>query len=112
MSTEPAAVPTRAQSFAAWYFRDASGNLVLGQPPNRPIKIMAGMLLSRWALRLGGLRAGSPLDVALERVGRGVLTWWALDELLRGATPYRRSIGAAVLVYAVRQRRRTLAAQR
>lgn len=106
MSRDPEVIPTRAQAFAEWYFSDANGERVLGQPPNRAITIVFGLQVSRWVLRRGGLREASPLDVALERVGRAVFIWWSLDEILRGATPYRRTIGAVSLLYALRRGRR------
>ncbi len=106
MSPAPEVVPSRAQAFADWYFNDANGERVLGQPPNRAITIVFGLHVTRWALRRGGLREGSPLDVALERVGRAAFIWWSLDEILRGSTPYRRTIGAASLLWALRKGRR------
>lgn len=35
----------------------------------------------------------------LTNVGRGALIVWALDELFRGASPFRRVLGAVVLAY-------------
>lgn len=100
----PSPVPaSRARAFADWYFRTADGELVLGQPPNLAIKVVGVLRASRWILRRGGLDHGSPLDVVLGRAGRAALIWWSLDELLRGATAYRRTIGLACLVYAVRE---------
>lgn len=103
----PSPVPAgRARAFAHWYFRTADGELVLGQPPNRAIKVVGVLRAGRWVLRRGGLDHGSLLDVVLGRAGRVALIWWSLDEFLRGATPYRRTIGLACLVYALREGRR------
>jgi hypothetical protein len=46
---------------------------------------------------------GNALENHLVWLGRGALVVWSLDELLRGANPFRRLMGAAVLtVQAVR----------
>ncbi len=37
----------------------------------------------------------------LTNIGRGALIVWALDELVRGASPFRRVLGALVLAYQV-----------
>ncbi len=75
-------------------FRDDRDRLVLAQPPNAAIGV--------WAVATGVRLAadrGADTEVLLRGVAAGALVVWALDELLRGATPFRRLLGAAVLAY-------------
>lgn len=79
-----------------WWFRErASGAIVIGQRPNAAI----GVWLAATAVRL--------LDVQPERerelawIGSGALVVWGVDELARGANPFRRLLGAAVLGWQV-----------
>jgi hypothetical protein len=49
------------------------------------------------------LRPSGAAGTALELVATGALIWWAGDEILRGANPWRRLLGGAVLVVVVRR---------
>jgi hypothetical protein len=66
--------------------RDQNGRLALAQWPNPALAV--------WlvAVVLGAVRSAT-----LAEVGRGALIVWALDELVRGASPFRRLLGAVVL---------------
>jgi len=82
---------SRATS-ASWWFRSADGRLTLWQFPNPALSlwlatVVIGLfpLTAAHANTLGGVR-------------RGALLVWSLDELLRGASPFRRVLGAVVLV--------------
>jgi hypothetical protein len=91
--------------------------VVLYQRPNARITLVGTLRGTGTALRvLGVTQVGSPLDVGLERAATVVFLWWSLDELLRGASPYRRTIGAVCLATgvarAVRAERRRSAAGR
>lgn len=75
-----------------WWFHDPrTGRTVLGQAPNPAILVWLAATLGRL------------LDVPPEReqelrwIGTGALVVWALDELVRGASPFRRVLGAVVL---------------
>lgn len=79
------------------FFRDPeTGRVVVVQVPNLPLVLFfvlrgAELLLSphgwvRDALHWGGTAA---------------LTWWAVDEVARGSSPFRRVLGALVLAYVV-----------
>jgi len=88
--------PTRVQRTVDWWFRDPStGELVLGQAPNAAI----GVWLVATAVRL--------VDVLPERerelgwIGSGALIVWGVDEVVRGATRFRRLLGAVVVVWQV-----------
>lgn len=72
----------------------ASGRIVVAQWPNLPMWIVLVGLAVRFLLRPAG-RLGT---VVLIVTALG-LTWWALDELLRGSNPWRRFLGATVLAF-------------
>jgi hypothetical protein len=46
---------------------------------------------------LGQFELSTTHATAVEGVRRGALLVWALDEVVRGASPFRRLLGAAVL---------------
>ncbi len=77
-----------------WTFRSRiDGRITVGQWPNLPLWLFIGFTALGFALDPAGtlgrwVRAGAALS----------LTWWALDEVLRGVNPWRRFLGAAVLV--------------
>lgn len=76
---------------ASWWFRSCDGRLIVGQFPNPALFV--------WmvALALGWLELSADQATAVEGVGRGALLVWALDEVVRGANPFRRLLGAVVL---------------
>lgn len=79
------------------FFEDAHGRIVLWQWPNLPLWI--------WVAASVGTRvlSGTPRDVA-SLVAFGALFTWAWLELSAGVSPFRRSLGAVVLVSAVASR--------
>jgi hypothetical protein len=76
-----------------WWVRDRRGRLVLAQWPNPALWVSAVSLIVGAAGLLGAARTET-----LTVVGQGALVVWALDELVRGANPFRRLLGAVVLV--------------
>ena len=77
-----------------WWVSDRDGRVVVAQPPNAAIGVWLATVLARWT--------GMFDDAAtLQAVGRGALVVWGVDELLRGASPVRRILGAVVLVWQV-----------
>lgn len=79
-----------------WLFRDReSGRLVVGQWPNAAIGV--------WALCAAARLADLPADAedTLRWVGAGALLVWAVDEVARGANPFRRILGGVVLAFQV-----------
>jgi hypothetical protein len=77
-----------------WALRDRrTGRIVVAQWPNVPLAVW---IVAAVALALldpeGGWR------VALRVVATVVLGWWAVDEVVRGVNPWRRLLGAVVLV--------------
>lgn len=78
-----------------WLFRDRrTGRIVIGQWPN----------LWLWTFIAASVAAvvagpGTPAGTAIGVVGKLALAVWALDELLRGVNPWRRILGATVLIW-------------
>ena len=61
----------------------------MAQPPNAALAVWLLTTAASWA-SLGD-------KAVLTRVGQGALAVWALDEIIRGASPVRRLMGAVVL---------------
>lgn len=81
-----------ARGTPRWWFRDpTTGRTVLGQAPNPAILVWVAAGLVRL------LDVLPDREQELRGVGTGALVVWALDELVRGATPFRRLLGAVVL---------------
>jgi len=89
----PDARPRRA-TFPSlqWWIRDRDGDVALVQAPNAAILVWLASVVIGWAGLLDHDR-----DIVLGHVGRGALVVWGLDEVLRGASPVRRVLGAVVL---------------
>jgi len=84
--------PTRVLSLG-WWVRDQNGKVTLAQWPNPALAAWLVAVVVGWTGMLGPAR-----NATLASVGRGALVVWALDELIRGASPVRRLLGAVVLV--------------
>jgi hypothetical protein len=83
------------RKFLLWFFRNReTGEITIVQAPNLAlwVVIAAGALLWLWP-KPGGSHS------ALEIVFKGGLIVWAIDEIVRGVNPWRRCLGASVLVY-------------
>ena len=77
-----------------WLFRSREdGRIVIAQVPNVSLGIFLGVAVVRWLWHPGGT-PGTVLDV----VASAALTWWSVDEILRGVNPFRRILGGVVLV--------------
>jgi hypothetical protein len=83
---------TRVRSLR-WWVRDQDGDLTLVQWPNPALSVWLATVIAGWTGLLGAARSS-----ALADVGHGALLVWALDELIRGASPIRRLLGAVVSV--------------
>ena len=62
--------------------------------PNPAIWVFLVTLVLRWTDWVPALSRAE-----LTNIGRGALIVWALDELVRGASPFRRVLGVLVLGY-------------
>ena len=78
-----------------WWFRNReTGRITIGQWPNVSLTVF----LVAWAARRV-LDPTGVFDTVLAVVAIGALIVWALDELIRGVNPWRRALGAGVLVW-------------
>lgn len=87
--------PPRRATFPSlqWWIRDRDGRVVLAQPPNPAILVWLASVVIGWTGLLDTDR-----EAVLTRIGQGAVVAWSLDELLRGASPVRRVLGAVVLL--------------
>jgi hypothetical protein len=77
-----------------WFFRNRrTGEITIAQAPNLPLVVFMVAWGLRWLLSPTGW-----LLRALGLVAVGAITFWAVDEVVRGVNPWRRTLGAAVLV--------------
>lgn len=87
-------------SWLDWLLVDRdTGRIVIGQKPNALMLVFIAASAARLVRPSASSRqtvAGSTVRIAQA----GALLLWALDEVLRGANPFRRFGGAAVLVAA------------
>lgn len=91
-TTDPTTRERERPGFPApgWWVRDRDGEIAVAQVPNPALCVwLACAVLTRL----------TPADRAhtVSHVGEGALLAWAVDELLRGSSPVRRLLGAAVL---------------
>lgn len=77
----------------SWWIRDHKGRVTLAMWPNPAIWVWLVAKVLAWT----GLLSSSVSDDTLAAVGTGALLVWAADELFRGASPFRRVLGALVL---------------
>ncbi len=91
-TTTPAPLATRLSS-GSWWFRSSDGRLTLSQWPNPALSV--------WlvAVVLGWFDLSATHATAVDGVRHGALIVWALDEVVRGASPFRRVLGAVVLAF-------------
>jgi hypothetical protein len=87
-------VTRTVRSAVDWTFRDrTTGKIVIAQWPNVPLALwLICIVISRLAHPHGGW--GTLVKV----VGTIALVIWAGDEVARGVNPWRRALGAGVLV--------------
>jgi hypothetical protein len=90
-STTLEPVSSRPSVFSRW-FRSPDGRLTLWQMPNPALCVWLVTLV------LGRLDLSAAHATAVAGVRHGALVVWGLDELLRGTSPFRRVLGALVLV--------------
>ncbi len=86
---DPAPAPTGS---ASWWFRSRDGRLTLWQLPNPALWVWIA------AVVLGWFDLSPTHETAVTGVRHGALVVWGLDEVVRGSSPFRRVLGAVVLV--------------
>ncbi len=75
-----------------WWVTDREGRVAVAQLPNPAIAVWLVAVVIGWTGLLDRERAET-----LRLIGSGALVVWALDELARGSSPFRRVLGAVVL---------------
>jgi hypothetical protein len=77
-----------------WLFRNrVTGRITVAQFPNLSLGVFLVAVVVRWVASPTGSAA-----TAVDVVATAALVWWGGDEVLRGVNPFRRILGAAVLV--------------
>ncbi|MFL6155115.1 MAG: hypothetical protein ACJ72D_03420 [Marmoricola sp.] len=92
MSTETTHSVTARLTSASWWFRSRDGELTLWQLPNPALCVWLATVVLGW-FDLSESHART-----VDGVRHGALLVWSLDEVVRGASPFRRLLGAVVLV--------------
>lgn len=78
-----------------WTFRDRTGNrITIAQFPNLPLLLFLASVVVGWLVA-----AHSTFHSVVEWIGSAALAWWAIDEILRGANPWRRLLGILGCAY-------------
>lgn len=84
----------RSRTVVGRFFRNPqTDELTLAQAPNAALWIYLGATALRWVAHPAGT-GGTALTV----ISKVALTWWAMDEIARGDSLFRRFLGAALLV--------------
>lgn len=80
-----------------WVFEDrTTGRIVIAQWPNLPLWLfVAAAAVRRLATPEG------TVGTVVDAIALAALVWWAVDEIVRGVNPWRRFLGATVLVGAM-----------
>ena len=89
---DASASPNRVLSYR-WWVCDQNGRPTIAQWPNPALAVWLVAVVVGWTGILGPDRTST-----LQGVGQGALVAWAADEVARGASPFRRVLGAVVLV--------------
>ena len=77
------------RDFIDWFFTDRrTGRILVAHRPNLPILLWMGTVVARQLVE-----SGSDAQLVLEWAGSLTLGWWAVDELVRGVNPWRRTLG-------------------
>jgi hypothetical protein len=73
-------------------FRDATGQIVIGQPPNLPILIWVSATLLKLVFKTGQVKLG------LDLLAFSSLLYWSFLEITQGVNYFRRDLGVVVLI--------------
>jgi hypothetical protein len=92
---DPTTSPAAPRGAVRWWFEDrGTGRITIAQFPNWPLFAIAAL----WVVRRI-VDAGSTLADVAAVVTVGLWLFWAGDELVRGVNPWRRLLGAGVIVW-------------
>lgn len=76
------------------FFEDKNGHIVLFQMPNAPLITWLVARILQWPLK-------GRAEFVVWLIGTIAIVIWALLELVKGVTYFRRTLGAVVLVLAI-----------
>jgi len=85
---------TRHRGVDRFFRNPDTGRVAVVQVPNLPLVLFLVLRGLQLVLSPDGWVAG-----VLHWGGTAALTWWSVDEVLRGSSPFRRVLGALVLAY-------------
>jgi hypothetical protein len=80
------------------FFKDKSGKIVVWQNLNLPIILWAGATLMSKLIKTGSLHS------LFSIIAFGWVFTWAWLEITQGASPFRRMLGAIVMILSIRSR--------
>ncbi len=76
-----------------WFFTDPeTGKLVIAEKPNPP-------LIGFMAAKAVQIVAPGAISTIAAWISAALLAYWAIDEIVRGSSPWRRTLGATVLAW-------------
>jgi hypothetical protein len=73
-------------------FRDGTGEIIIGQPPNLPILIWVSATLLKLVFQTGQVK------LALDLLAFSSLLYWSFLEITQGVNYFRRDLGVFVLI--------------
>jgi hypothetical protein len=73
-------------------FRDGTGEIVIGQPPNLPMMIWVSATLLKLVFKTGQVK------IALDLLTFSSLLYWLFLEITQGVNYFRRDLGVVVLI--------------
>ena len=73
-------------------FRDGTGEIVIGQPPNLPILIWLSATVLKLAVKNDRVKLG------LDLLAFSSLLYWSFLEITQGVNYFRRDLGVIVLI--------------
>lgn len=90
----PGSAPRQRQHGLGWFFRNSeTGDVVVAQFPNVPLGIFLAATAVRMLLSPNGV-----VGDAVSLVGTAGLAVWAVLEVARGDSPFRRVLGGGILL--------------
>lgn len=75
-----------------WWLRSADGRLALWQFPSPALWVWLA------TLALSTVHFSTEHRTQVQGIGHGALIVWAVDEIVRGASPFRRLLGTVILI--------------
>ena len=93
MDTPTAIRPSPARRGSGrWWLQSADGQFVVWQFPNPALWVWLA------TVALGLFHLSTDRRTQVQGIGHGALMVWAVDEIVRGASPIRRLLGGVILI--------------